>query len=106
MISSLIDAVEIITDPGISIEIKESFRDEPEVLNFNLVVKERKYFVKVKMKDFSYQVSKELFMSMVIFIQYPCFTYYKRNIRKNKIVYELITADEDMKGFVCEITFE
>ena len=106
MIESIISSIELITDPGISCELDVFFRDKECVLDYEVSVKDSKYFVEVKLNQLSRSMAKKLFMSLISFIQYSRFTFYQRNLLDNTIIYELVTAIDDREGFYCKVIFK
>jgi len=106
MIESIINRIELITDPGISCEIDAFFRDKKSVLGYKLSIKDSKYFLEVELNQPSRSMANELFMSLISFIQYHRFTYYQRNLLDNSIIYELVTAIDDKEGFYCKVIFK
>lgn len=106
MIESIISSIKLIIDPGISSEIDVFFRDKECVLDYEVSIKDSKYFVEVELNQPSRAIASELFMSLISFIQYSRFTYYQRNLLDNTIIYELVTAIDDREGFYCKVIFK
>lgn len=105
MISSQIDAIKLITDPGIATEINDAFRFESEVVDFKLETRGMKYFIEIKIDNFTPQKVSRIFMSVVRFIQYQHCTFYQREVKGSHVIYTLISATEKMNGFYCTFDF-
>ncbi len=101
-----VNNIKLITDTGIYFEMKDFFSSQSGIFDINITVSNLKYNIDFTMSDFDVSNAKKLLHSFIAFIQYPYLTCYKRNIESKKIVYELITADENMKGFYCKINIK
>lgn len=99
------DKMNLITDIGISIEIKDFFRGCENVETFN-IKEDMVYKVSIKLNRFSLFESKKIFSSFLHFIEYSSGSFYLRKIYNEEIIYSLLTFDDDFEGFYCELEFK
>ena len=106
--TKLINEIEFITDPGIEIEIEDSWTDESDKIEeFKLsVIDDIKYVVEIKFKEYSSIDVFNEFIQFFTFIQYRDYNFYYKEEFLKMTKYTLISAREDMKGFCCEIIFK
>lgn len=98
--------VELTIEQGITIEIKECFRNEDNIESFKVqIIEDKTYLISIGLKEYNKQEIKRIFSEFVNFIQYSYATLYVRNDEHNKIKYSLLSVDKDMVGFYCELNF-
>lgn len=103
-----INDIKFITDPGISIEIKDFFSSQIDVSISDISIHNDEYHITVHLECFDFFKIKGMFMSFVSFIQYSYITIYKRDgVNGDGVInYELITADKKLRGFHCYLYFK
>lgn len=105
IINKIVNELDLITDPGINIELNVFFREREDVKNYDILIQDNKYLIEIKMKNFDCFSVERLFKYLLNFIQYSNFTFYQRKSLDKSITYQFITASENMKGFYCQIVF-
>ncbi|MEL7656353.1 MAG: hypothetical protein AAGU75_10655 [Bacillota bacterium] len=107
LMTQMKDNINIGTDPGIGIEMKDFFRGCEDVETYNISVSENMiYKIQVKLKTFSLIESKKVFSAFLRFVEYPGGSFYLRKSNNEVTTYSLLTFKENMKGFYCELEFK
>ncbi|AOR63369.1 hypothetical protein [Pectobacterium wasabiae] len=97
--------VTLIVDSGIYFEIRDFFLSQDTISACEINIIEDRYNVLLKGEGDRKSYNNMIF-SFVNFIQYSYLTCYINNVIDDKIIYELITANEKMKGFYCKVIIE
>lgn len=106
LIEELVNKIEFSIDPGIIMEIKDFYKSDQNVKEFNVeIIDNQKYIVYVRLKNYSLQEVKKMFSAFLNFIQYSNVNFYVRTNNDEKIKYTLISAKENLRGFYCEVIF-
>lgn len=92
-------------EPGISIDINVFFRDERNVSSFKIHTDDEKYFVDVELTNSTKDNVDDIFHSFVKYMQYSNIVCYQKSVSPDCITFEFITANNEMKGFCCHISF-
>ncbi|AYH20938.1 hypothetical protein [Pectobacterium parmentieri] len=100
-----LNEVTLIVDSGIYFEIRDFFLSQDAISVCEINIIEDRYNVLLK-GGADRKFYNNMFFSFVNFIQYSYLTCYINNVIDDDIVYELITANEKMKGFYCKIIVE
>lgn len=92
---------------GIWSEANSFFKDskDVDVFKFHYDESAKLYEIEVKLKEYNLHKVKGVFASFVQFIEYSCFTLYKRTDYENEIEYVLLSAMESGKGLLIIIKF-
>ncbi|EEW2614614.1 TPA: hypothetical protein PRU35_004706 [Escherichia coli] len=96
--------INITTDTGVYFEIRDFFSSQPNVSNFEIMINEDEFNISIKMESLDILDVKNLFLSFVSFIQYEYFACYKKSVKDERIIYELITSNENLNGFYCKLS--
>ena len=100
-----IEDIEFFKEPGISTDINVFFNGRENISSFKMHSDDRQYFVDVKLIDNERDNIEDAFHSFVKYIEYSHLACYQRTELTDCIVYDFITANKQMKGFCCCITF-
>lgn len=96
----------VVVDSGIYFEMRDFFLSQEFILNCEIKIIEGGYEVLLKGNASSEAFYNKMFFSFVSFVQYSFLTCYARCFVGDNLVYELITANEKMKGFYCKVIIE
>lgn len=107
LLQNIIKQVELITDQGLSIEIKDFYEGEPNVVNYGFSIEDTCYVIHIKLKCFDLAVVKKLFLSFAAFMQYSEFTFYTLETADtgDSASYHFLSGREDLKAFYCKLIF-
>jgi hypothetical protein len=91
--------------PGLLSEIRDCLKYNDKVHESNLVIiQDKTYSVAIRLKEYNVPNVKNVFSTLVQFIQYTS-TFYVRNDKEKSIEYSLISQSEGGLAFYCRITF-
>lgn len=107
IINCLKDKISIIKELGLTIEIEEFCRGCKEIKNYKIsIVEDLSYEIIINLKESNERVAKRIFTSFIHFIEYSAITFYTKNITRENIEYLLVSANQEMKGFICKVIFK
>lgn len=107
IIDDLKKEINLITDIGLDIEMKDILKNDKNIEKFEINSEENKqYIINIKVKEFNKNRINNLFIELFTFIKYSDINFYTRSIIEDKIIYEFISAKENMTGYYCNIIFE
>lgn len=89
---------------GIWSEANDFLQRQKNIVEFTIQYDEGQYNVSIKLLDYNLNAVKELFASLVRFLEYNS-TFYLREDNENSIQYYLLSATKDKKAFLLYITF-
>ncbi|EBG5617130.1 hypothetical protein FI206_23200 [Salmonella enterica subsp. enterica] len=101
-----INEIILFKESGISTDINVFFRDNDNILSYEISSNKKGYIVNVKLVKKDRIIEEDLFFSLIRFLKYSHISCYQKNIKENCVEYEYITANEEMRGFYCCITFK
>lgn len=106
MIEKMKEEFEWFIDTGITLEIKVFFDGNSEVESYEMIAPNHEFYeVHVVLHEFNEMKAKQIFLNLVQFIEYPFCTYYEKIITGKTVVYNLLTANDNKKGFQCKVNF-
>lgn len=106
LMTQIKDKVNYGTELGLNFDIQHFFVDCEDVNTADIsIIDGKSYKVSVKLKEFNMYEAKKVFTGFLHFIEYPAASFYIRSIREEFIGYTLLSFDQDMIGFYCEIEF-
>ncbi len=106
LIQQIAKQIYLITDTGISIEIKDFFSTNESVIQYELEVEQNVYKITIKLKEHNSREAKKVFSRFLRFIEYSGGSFYIRKSNTESIEYLLVSVSEDNKGFYCQLTFK
>lgn len=89
---------------GLTSEINDFLENEYNVSSFDLSYKDNCFILTVFLKEFNLVKSKEIFSSLVSFIEYNS-TFYVREDFNDYIEYLLLSSMKSKKAFLCKVKF-
>jgi hypothetical protein len=104
MIRQVAEQLKIITDEGITFEIKDFLGKQSNIKEFKVQIDKLQYRVLIKLNEYSLSEAKKVFYPLVRYIQYNS-TFYGHKVNEDSIEFLLISAYEDKTGFFCHVIF-
>jgi hypothetical protein len=100
-----INEISLFKESGISTDINVILNENKNILSFSISSDENKYFIDIELINKTKKEIENAFNMFVSFMKYSHIVCYQKHIRDENVVYEFITANEQMRGFFCRLSF-
>ncbi|VYT90614.1 hypothetical protein [Metakosakonia massiliensis] len=100
-----ISEVKLFKEPGISTDINVILSENKNIQSFSISSDDDGYFVDINLINKTKKEIEHAFDMFVSFMKYSHMVCYQKHIRGENIIYEFITANEQMRGFFCQLSF-